>query len=97
MSKNKDIQELARSTTVITKTTKLPPPITLQDCKKHPDLIMVRRAGKLAYAMQLFHLQDIRRGIMLSELTDPQKQELLAETRAKFDALKAEALQQFPG
>lgn len=90
------LRKLARSTTVVTMSRKLPPPITLKDCEKTPSLTMVRRAGKLTYAMQLFHLQDVRRDILAADITEEQKQELLIETQAKFDAIKTEALQQFP-
>lgn len=92
----RDLRELANSTTVVTMPGKLPPPITLEDCKKKPGLTMVRRMGKLAYAMQLFHLQDVRRDIIASELTKDQKTELLTETEARFNTIKTECLQQFP-
>jgi hypothetical protein len=91
-----DLRDLARSTTVVTMPGKLPRPITREDCKKRPDLQPVRNMGKLAYAMQLFHLQDVRRSIRAAKITEEQKRELLAETQARFDAIKAEALQQFP-
>jgi hypothetical protein len=89
-------RELARASTVVTMPGPLPPPITLEDCRKHPDLKLVRRFGKMAYAIQLFHIQDMRKDICTSSLTERQKDELLAETRIKFDTVKAEALRQFP-